>query len=227
MAFYNEIEPFAADWLANLSAAGLVAPRIVDRRSIRRSARVRRASSASDQAGRDRLGREPTPSQATCSSLRIAIPQAGESVPCGQHPEPGARRRTHTQPGPMGSSCGIESGFLREVALPWSSPGRSLPVSVVVHEMFGPISPDSRAGISGSRAICFPAQDGAGRKSRRPDSGAQKRVHQVHAFCAIAPCICRNNTYGECETQGTPCHTRRIVVDHPCSTCSTSSRGCQ
>ena len=34
VAFYNEIEPFAADWLTNLSAAGLIASGIVDRRSV-------------------------------------------------------------------------------------------------------------------------------------------------------------------------------------------------
>ena len=34
-AIYNEIEPYAADWLENLIAAGLIAPGRVDRRSIR------------------------------------------------------------------------------------------------------------------------------------------------------------------------------------------------
>lgn len=33
-ALYNEIEPFAADWLENLIAAGRIAPGVVDRRSI-------------------------------------------------------------------------------------------------------------------------------------------------------------------------------------------------
>jgi hypothetical protein len=34
-AYYNEIEPYAADWLENLIADGLIAPGIVDRRDIR------------------------------------------------------------------------------------------------------------------------------------------------------------------------------------------------
>lgn len=34
-ALYNEIDPYAADWLENLIAAGLIAPGIVDRRDIR------------------------------------------------------------------------------------------------------------------------------------------------------------------------------------------------
>ena len=33
-AYYNEIEPYAADWLENLIAAGHIAPGVVDRRSI-------------------------------------------------------------------------------------------------------------------------------------------------------------------------------------------------
>ena len=33
-AYYNEIDPFAADWLENLIAAGRIAPGVVDRRSI-------------------------------------------------------------------------------------------------------------------------------------------------------------------------------------------------
>lgn len=33
-AYYNEIDPFAAQWLRNLMAAGLIAPGIVDERSI-------------------------------------------------------------------------------------------------------------------------------------------------------------------------------------------------
>jgi DNA (cytosine-5)-methyltransferase 1 len=33
-AFYNEIDPYAADWLRNLIAAGLIAPGVVDQRSI-------------------------------------------------------------------------------------------------------------------------------------------------------------------------------------------------
>ncbi|EPJ7155511.1 DNA cytosine methyltransferase [Enterobacter hormaechei] len=34
VAYYNEIDPFAAQWLRNLIAAGLIAPGIVDERSI-------------------------------------------------------------------------------------------------------------------------------------------------------------------------------------------------
>lgn len=34
VAYYNEIDPFAAQWLRNLMAAGLIAPGIVDERSI-------------------------------------------------------------------------------------------------------------------------------------------------------------------------------------------------
>ena len=33
-ALYNEIDPYAAEWLENLIAAGHIAPGIVDRRSI-------------------------------------------------------------------------------------------------------------------------------------------------------------------------------------------------
>lgn len=33
-AFYNEVDPFAAQWLRNLIAAGLIAPGVVDERSI-------------------------------------------------------------------------------------------------------------------------------------------------------------------------------------------------
>ncbi len=33
-AYYNEIEPYAAEWLRNLIAAGLIAPGDVDERSI-------------------------------------------------------------------------------------------------------------------------------------------------------------------------------------------------
>ena len=34
-AYYNEIEPYAADWLRNLIDAGLIAPGDVDERDIR------------------------------------------------------------------------------------------------------------------------------------------------------------------------------------------------
>ncbi|MXF14340.1 DNA cytosine methyltransferase, partial [Escherichia coli] len=33
-AYYNEIDPFAAQWLRNLIDAGLIAPGVVDTRSI-------------------------------------------------------------------------------------------------------------------------------------------------------------------------------------------------
>ena len=33
-AYYNEIEPYAAEWLCNLIAEGLIAPGDVDERSI-------------------------------------------------------------------------------------------------------------------------------------------------------------------------------------------------
>ena len=33
-AYYNEIEPYAAEWLRNLIAEGLIAPGDVDERSI-------------------------------------------------------------------------------------------------------------------------------------------------------------------------------------------------
>lgn len=33
-AYYNEIDPFAAQWIRNLIGAGLIAPGIVDERSI-------------------------------------------------------------------------------------------------------------------------------------------------------------------------------------------------
>ena len=34
-ALYNEIDPYAADWLENLIAKGHIAPGVVDRRDIR------------------------------------------------------------------------------------------------------------------------------------------------------------------------------------------------
>lgn len=34
VAFYNEIDPYAADWLRNLIAGGHIAPGVVDTRSI-------------------------------------------------------------------------------------------------------------------------------------------------------------------------------------------------
>lgn len=80
-AYYNEIDPFAAQWLRNLIAAGRIMDGDVDERSIvdvraedlRGLVQVLQVSSASGRVGHGMSGRESTPFSATCSYVSSAI----------------------------------------------------------------------------------------------------------------------------------------------------------
>lgn len=75
------------------------------------SARWIQDRSPSGRSGRDRLGKESTPSRATSCSLRNATPHSAHGPACGQCQGRGSRRTPRTTSGHRGTGSTTASGY--------------------------------------------------------------------------------------------------------------------
>lgn len=108
MNFYNENDPKAAAWLRELIKRDLIAPGVVDERSIIPAIQAHLAGTSFDQGGRGMSGRAPRPFPATSNFQRYATAHSFRAPACGQDPKPEPRRKTRRPLGPLGYS--FESG---------------------------------------------------------------------------------------------------------------------
>lgn len=173
-AYYNEFDPFAAQWLRNLIA---------------RPAQVQPAGSASDPAGHGTSGRAPRPFPATDSSQRSATPRAVRAQACGQHPELGLPRMIHTHEERLGSCVGIGLGCSLVAASPSFAADRRLRRSVAVRGTFAPRVHWMRGDIQQSRAICCAARGQQGKASHRYGTDVPPLDLAGRSSCAISLCI--------------------------------------
>lgn len=82
-AYYNENDPFTAQWLRNLIDQGLIAPGDV---VVTQTDPVRLVDSAFGRLVHDRWGTKPKRAAAICSFLSFAMPHCVRAPACGRHP---------------------------------------------------------------------------------------------------------------------------------------------
>lgn len=121
-AYYNEIDPAAAQWLRNLIVAGRIAPGIVDERSIEdvKQAQDRLAGSSCGQEAGGKLGKAPTPFQATCSLKCFVLFRFFRVLGGVRSPKRDPRRMTRSTVGQVGLCEKTSSGLNQEAAFPLS-----------------------------------------------------------------------------------------------------------
>lgn len=187
-AIYNEIEPFAAQWLKNLMVI---------------SARVRGADSACDRGANDRSGKEPRPSLATCNSSSNARRRVSAIPVYEQRPTPESLRTTHMLA--VQSDSSGESGRDCYPAISWTlfSPGKSLPVEADDHETCESIVPCSHVGSDPSRAIYCPDRRQSGIAFRRHDIRAREWGRSAYFAFSNDSCRCSNSIDDECASPAT------------------------
>lgn len=206
-AYYNECEPFAAQWLRNLVSAGLIAPGDVDERDIRDvhpsdlkgytqchffagvkgKARVLQACNSSDPAIGGTSGKEPKSSRATQASCW-----------CGARPishapayEPPRLLALHRRPrrllGHPGLGCRTADSCCRAGVSPWSEPCKlppSLGGAYRTHALTWQRWP---CGNRRNKATCWLALAQEGTRSRICGNCALQRASHPGASCGNGP----------------------------------------
>jgi len=139
LAYYNEIDPAAAQWLRNLIEAGHIAPGYVDERSIEdvlpnelagydrahffaTSNQDQMVGSSSDQEVCGMLGTEPKPFQAICSLRCFCLFHSFRALGDVQFPKHGSPRMTRNILEQVDLCEKSESDLSREVAFLSSEP---------------------------------------------------------------------------------------------------------
>ena len=110
-AYYNEFEPYAAQWLRNLIGAGHLPPGDVDERDIKRTNRVRLGCNSSGPARHGMLGKEPIPYLATSNSGQTGGVHFVRAPACVPNPERGFLRRLGKPSVLLDYGGGIVSGL--------------------------------------------------------------------------------------------------------------------
>lgn len=196
-AYYNEIDPFAAQWLRNLIAAGHIAPGIVDTRSIEdvKQAQGRTAGSSCDPAADDMSGKEPTPSLATpywpmsgaAPGVRIQVDAQSQS-----RETPRRIRSTVAHLGLVGKSACFEN--LEEVS-PSFWRGISPPSSAFAHGSCERMPHCLTACKRQNKATCCFGRGQSETKRRKPGSYVLLRLAGLGSFSATSFCIASSSIF--------------------------------
>lgn len=209
-AYYNEIEPYAAQWLRNLIAAGHIAPGDVDTRDIR-PMRVQGPTEGSSfgLAVDGTLDKGPKPLSATpyLPQTYVARASHGQAYAQSQSRAPLRMPRKRAARPDSGSRSG-DFGYQAAAFLSCER-GRSPPFLAVAHGSFVPPLRCLRAGNHPSIATCCAGQDRSETKLRRPGNCAQPPVGVQDSSCAIGLCIELNSTSYESGTLAIRFRTRR------------------
>lgn len=115
-AYYNEIDPYAAQWLRNLT-----------------SSPGQQADSSFDPAAYGKSGTAPRPFRATSCSRQICADQASHTRACAQSRSRGFRRTLRSTEARLDSASRNGGSDCRGQASLWSWPGRWLPLAVDAH----------------------------------------------------------------------------------------------
>lgn len=218
-AYYNEHDPYAAQWLRNLIAFGCIADGDVDERSIEdvaTSGRVLLAGSASDQAMNGMSGTESTPSSARCNSSSCATPQASGAQVCAQRQARGARRTTRMRGGRLGWFDRSDADFRPGDASLSSLPGmRPLP-GASANGIRGLTSRCLLDGTRPNKATCCAGHVLSGTKFRTDGSYARRQPFRQGSPSGTRPCKSQNSTSGASATQAFRRRTERTSGEFPC-----------
>jgi hypothetical protein len=161
MNYYNEHDPFAAQWLRNLIAGGMIPAGDVDARDIqevtaddlRGPIQALREGSASDQSGRDMWGKAPILFRAICSFCGYATPRFARGLACALNLRPCFLRTIRNSSAQWGYTSEIELDYCQVIVLPWfflCKLGRVRDCGDAILLLFLPLLP---AGIHRNKSI--------------------------------------------------------------------------
>lgn len=211
-AFYNENEPYAVEWLENLSRGGH-SRRVLPIRQIRGAARVPLAGSASCLRARDMWGTAPTPFQAICSFVLSAKRLVSCMSACVPYQELAFPRKLRRRVGRSGSFFGIEQDYCRVTFWLLCALCRSLLVVAAAGGKFEQMWCYWCADIPPSRATYCPALDRSKSVRRIYDTYGTTPVRAARASYATCVCIVESSIFGGCATPEAVCHIRRTLVE--------------
>jgi hypothetical protein len=169
-AYYNENDPFCAEWLRNLIAAELIALGEIDKRGIvvKRSGRVPLARSSSWQATCGKLGIAPKSFLAISSLPPLAFARAAHGQACGQSRLPVTPHKIGKNGGPSGSGGRNAHSSCLEEPSPVFAPDRLLPSMAVACGIRALISHSEPGGTWPNKSTCSPALASSRCVNRRP-----------------------------------------------------------
>lgn len=183
-ALYNELDPFAAQWLI--------------------STRGRSAGSPCGQSARDTSDTAPKPSRATCSSSTSARRLGAATRDDGPHQAHESRHTTHTRVGHPGCSGKNGSDSRRAAASLLCERDTRPLVAVVSGETCGPTLHCSHADNDRSTATYCPDRVQSETSFRK--RGTHVRALAPSQRCAFATWICmsRSNSADGCASPAGP-----------------------
>lgn len=207
-AYYNEFDPYAAQWLRN--------PRL---------GRGRLVCSSSCREGGDRSGIAPKQVRAICNSMMSARRLAFRRRAYAPLRELGFHRSSDTPSGRMGLFGRSESGCRPGAFSPSFWRDRSLLAAGAVHGMCGLILRCLLAGKLPSKATYLLGQARYQRSPRIFGRHGSAPARSARTCGAISLCTSQNSTGGGYVTPAFQCRTQRTSAESSSRYCATSSDG--
>lgn len=228
-AYYNEIEPYVAEWLRNLIKAGEIAPGDVDERDIRdvTPALNPLVGNSSGQGAHGMLDREPKLFQAMSSSLLTATHRYADALVYGLNPEPFFHRKIRKPLEHRGWFSGNGPDWNPATASFLSGHGKSLPLWGDVHESFSPTVYCWPGGTHQSKATYSPGRVQGRLTCHISGMDALEQETPQDASFYTEPYISRNNISYEGGSRGVSRHILCTSVHVPCKNGITSYWICQ
>ena len=192
-AYYNEIDPFAAQWLRNLISAGHIAPGEV----ASLSAQVPRVSSSSGRAADGTSDTEPKSYLATSNSRPRGVVPAVRAPACARLPLLSLHHRTGRCGEPMGSIGRSAHSSCLARPSPVFVPDRWPPSRGGAYETLEQIARFAPGGTSQSRSICSPAQLSGRCAHRKRDSRDHRKASRRCGFFCTSPYTLPSSIFGE------------------------------
>lgn len=212
-AYYNEFDPYAAQWLRNLIAAGHIAPGDVDERSIEAMTnQVLLEGNASYPVIDDMSGKAPKPSKATPYSQQTCVAQAARSQDDAQSQSHATLRTTRSTVARLdlddrsACSANLEASFLL------SSLCISPPLTGGAREILVQISRYLRVYIRLSTAICCVALGRLRNALRNVGNCGRPQSFRRRSISCMQPCTFLNSISYASERAASLRRTARSVV---------------
>jgi hypothetical protein len=227
-AFYNEIDPYCAQWLRNLIDAGHIAPGVVDERSIEditRAGQARPVCSSFGQEADDMSGKEPRPFPARPCSPQPAAGLGAGVLACEQSPSRAVRRRIRRREERRGSRRrSVDSGYQAASSSSFA-PDRLLPLPVCARERFALTARWRHADTRPNKATCCAAPARPESALRTAGSCGPRSPAAMGSPCGKRPCKRQSNIFCGSEIRASKCRSARMKVAFPSPKTTTSYGG--